>query len=209
MDDVAKKVAIGAIKEKLRSLVEEREAIERERMELDQRSRRIDVGIMDCRSAARLFGIEVEIPEELALIRSIMAQRNARIHGEPGLMVRPVGAGSLNRPPMINATPSRAQASTAPSVSFDQKSLFGASEPSVREIVLAYLRRAHLTGVKASTLREFVERVLKKQIHEKTVGMTLYRLSKGEPPLVRRDGQMWFYAGKLEDKGSTVSAAEP
>src|SRR5437763_14088722 len=117
MDDVAKRVAVTAIKEKLRSLVEERQAIERERMELDQRSRRIDVGIMDCRAAARLFGIELEIPEELALIRSIMAQRNARVHGEHGLTVRSVGSGSsLRRPPTRDAVPCDTSATAAPRV---------------------------------------------------------------------------------------------
>jgi hypothetical protein len=213
MDDQAKKVAVCAIKEKLHSLVDERNAIERQRLELDQRSRRIDIGIMDCRSAARLFGIELEIPEELALIRSIMAHRDARFHGGEMTVGRgqpPATAGRF----VYNGPPLAAPVPAGPIGPPDQKSLFGASEPSVREIVLAYLKRALPQGTKASTLREFVEKVLKKKIHEKTVGMTLYRLSKDKPALVRRDGQTWYYSSTSalpveEQKGSAVAAAEP
>src|SRR5437016_5094641 len=79
MDEAARKVAVLAIKEKLRQLLDDRQQIERQREELDARLRKNDYAIMDCRSAARLFDIEVEIPEELALMRSIMAQRRDRL----------------------------------------------------------------------------------------------------------------------------------
>lgn len=52
------------------------------------------------------------------------------------------------------------------------------------------LQRAGVSGAKAAPLREQFEKAYGEVIHEKTVGMTLYRLS--QDGLVRRDGHTWF-----------------
>jgi len=62
--------------------------------------------------------------------------------------------------------------------------------PTVREIVLAQLGAAGDAGVKAANIRKFIEETYSQTVHEKTVGMTLYRLSKDG--LARRDGRTWF-----------------
>jgi hypothetical protein len=67
-------------------------------------------------------------------------------------------------------------------------------EPSIRELILLYLKQAGAGGEKAAVLRRKVEIFLNRQIHYKTIGMSLYRLSKETPPIVRRDGQTWFLA---------------
>ena len=72
-------------------------------------------------------------------------------------------------------------------------SLLGDGQPSVREIALQQLKRAGVGGTKANAIREVVESILKKKVHDKTVGMTLYRLSQEDPPKVRREGQTWFF----------------
>lgn len=61
---------------------------------------------------------------------------------------------------------------------------------NVRGIVLAFLQntgRSH----RAPEIQEHVETVLCKRLHPKTVGMTLYRLSRAVPPKVLRKGRLW------------------
>jgi hypothetical protein len=65
------------------------------------------------------------------------------------------------------------------------------NRPSVREIALERLELASEEGLKAADLREFIETTYAGEIHEKTVGMTLYRLLKDG--LVRREGHKWFF----------------
>jgi hypothetical protein len=87
---------------------------------------------------------------------------------------------------------------------------------TIAEIALDLLSKAAGDGLKAAVIREHIETVLKRKIHEKSVGMTLYRLaSSGD---VSRSGHTWFIgdlaknakgeAGK-KDEGSNAEASEP
>jgi hypothetical protein len=67
-----------------------------------------------------------------------------------------------------------------------------ADRPTIKELVLGRLKAAGAVGSKARPIREFIEKVYSTELHEKTVGMTLYRLSLDG--LVRRKGQTWFIA---------------
>lgn len=62
---------------------------------------------------------------------------------------------------------------------------------SIRDLVLERLKSAAPRGLKASEIRGYIEALRETQLHEKTVGMTLYRLSLDR--LVRREGRIWFY----------------
>lgn len=62
--------------------------------------------------------------------------------------------------------------------------------PSIRQIVLDRLADAGEGGAKAIDIRKYIETTYSEEIHEKTVGMTLYRLLQDE--LVRRQGHTWF-----------------
>lgn len=63
--------------------------------------------------------------------------------------------------------------------------------PKIQDILLQRLQEAGETGSKAAPLRQYIEDTYTIEIHEKTVGMTLYRLlRKG---LVRREGHIWFF----------------
>lgn len=62
---------------------------------------------------------------------------------------------------------------------------------SVREIALNSLIEAGAGGTKAADIRAHIERLRGSTLHEKTVGMTLYRLSVDG--LARRKGHTWFY----------------
>lgn len=61
----------------------------------------------------------------------------------------------------------------------------------VRDIVLERLEAAGTEGTKAAPIREHVEAAVGQKIHEKTVGMTLYRLA--QDGLAKREGLKWFF----------------
>ncbi len=64
---------------------------------------------------------------------------------------------------------------------------------TVRELVLASLKAAAPGGRKAADIRREIELRRGTKLHDKTIGMTLYRLSQADPPHARRDGITWFY----------------
>lgn len=65
-----------------------------------------------------------------------------------------------------------------------------ASSMSIRDEVLERARLAYPAAVKATALRAELEKH-RGALHEKTIGMTLYRLSRDG--LVERDGRNWFF----------------
>jgi hypothetical protein len=65
------------------------------------------------------------------------------------------------------------------------------SRPTVAEIVLDRLKEAGDSGSKATPIRQYLRDRYQLEVHEKTVGMSLYRLLK--KGLVRRDGRIWFF----------------
>jgi hypothetical protein len=85
--------------------------------------------------------------------------------------------------------------SQAPSSGRGQPSPFAAAgERSIRQVVLDQLKSAGAKGVKAGPLRPVIEKIVGHKVHGKTMGMTLYRLSKNG--LAYRDGLIWYYAPK-------------
>ena len=62
---------------------------------------------------------------------------------------------------------------------------------TLRDVVIDRLKSAGEDGVKAAQIRDFYERTYGRVIHEKTVGMTLYRLQAER--IVRREGHIWFF----------------
>lgn len=66
-----------------------------------------------------------------------------------------------------------------------------AAMPRLSDIALDRLKAAGTEGSKAAPIQDFIERTYSTKIHEKTVGMTLYRLLKTGK--VRREGHLWFF----------------
>jgi hypothetical protein len=62
--------------------------------------------------------------------------------------------------------------------------------PPIRQIIYKQLHSTGKKGMRASELRGYIEENYAGAIHEKTVGMTLYRMMKDG--LVRREGHRWF-----------------
>jgi len=62
---------------------------------------------------------------------------------------------------------------------------------SVKEFVFEEAKQAYPNPVKASELRKKLEAERNETVHDKTVGMTLYRLSQDR--VLRREKHNWFY----------------
>jgi hypothetical protein len=71
---------------------------------------------------------------------------------------------------------------------------------TLRDVILERLKVAGSEGSKAAPIGEFYERTFGRIIHEKTVGMTLYRLQKDG--LVRHEGHTWFLAPPKAETGN-------
>lgn len=65
---------------------------------------------------------------------------------------------------------------------------------TVREFIRKEAENAFPSPVRASALRRKLKETYGLEVHEKTIGMTLYRMSQQDPPLMRREGrQDWFF----------------
>jgi hypothetical protein len=69
-------------------------------------------------------------------------------------------------------------------------------DATVRELVLARLQQSGSSGDKAADIRAHIEKVRGTTLHEKTVGMYLYRLS--QEGAARREGRTWFFVAPVE-----------
>lgn len=70
--------------------------------------------------------------------------------------------------------------------------------PKIKDFVADSLRKAGDHGIKAAEIRLLLQATHNIETHEKTVGMTLYRLSR--EGLARRDGITWFFVPPPAEK---------
>lgn len=196
MDDVTRKAAADAVVEKFQDLITQRTSAVGQRSEIERRIRNIDRGLFDCRAAGRLFGVDIELPDDVRpglIVRPNPARMPQSGSPAPQPLVKQDTFSFSARLPANNPSPAPTSATLVipkvPSTLLD-----AGSEPSVRELILHYLKLAGPNGEKAAVLRRRVETFLNRQIHYKTIGMSLYRLSKETPPLVCREGQIWALA---------------
>ncbi len=86
------------------------------------------------------------------------------------------------------------------------------SAPLVKEIVLRALEDSYPLPMRAADVKVAIEKEIGRTVHDKTPGMTLYRLSKDK--LVHREGRDWFFvpqegaATPEVTSGFTLSEAE-
>lgn len=170
--------AVAAIKAKAATLMARHEAISLQRHALFQELRQIDHALVDCQAAARLFDLDLPLPGDL------VGSAQKRASEQPqGLLRRRLGQASLFAEGSVAKAAVVTSAPPAPIT----------EEPTIRDLVASELQRAGAAGTRAGPLRSFVEKALGRQIHYKTIGMTLYRLSKDEPPQARREGVIWYF----------------
>lgn len=103
-------------------------------------------------------------------------------------------------------------ASDAVSASVSEVSSSGAaSVPPVKDIVINLLSDAYPSAMRTREIKAKIEQIIGRTIHEKTPGMTLYRLS--EEGKVRRQGRDWYLVPQdpsgLQDDLSDLLGEEP
>lgn len=159
---------------------------------LDQRGailmklRDLDRELSDCKAAARLFDLDIAFPDEDD--RTQIVRREAAEYEYRHRRMRERANEALHAP----ADPAQSIPIMPPRiVYYGGGPSVPAKRPPIRDIVAEQLQLASPEGRKAADLRAFIEKTYGDMIHEKTVGMTLYRLSK--EGLVHRDGHTWFF----------------
>jgi hypothetical protein len=65
------------------------------------------------------------------------------------------------------------------------------SHKSIKEEILEVAENVYPGPVRASSLQKYLEQKRGEELHDKTIGMTLYRLSK--KGLMKREGWDWFF----------------
>lgn len=77
----------------------------------------------------------------------------------------------------------------------------------IREIILEWARMAFPQPVRAAQLRRRLKERFSLEVHEKTVGMTLYRLSQRGS--MKRQGFDWYYVPESERGFSAENEQDP
>jgi hypothetical protein len=79
------------------------------------------------------------------------------------------------------------------------------SDKSIRDLTLAELQSASANGTTATAIRQRIEQTRGTELHFKTVGMTLYRLSKDG--LARREGRNWFFVPETKNPAGETAGS--
>lgn len=191
LNPFARQAAQEAIVAKRDKLLAERGELMEQRSEILARIRRAERELADCRAAARLFQLDIDFPEEDE--RAVSARREYDMIAEREERLRQISAHRLTERTReaTQKALGHALVAQATTIQAPLPAAAPAKRPPLREVLLDQLRQAGEGGAKAADLREYFERTYGVIIHEKTVGMTLYRLSKDM--LVHRDGHTWFF----------------
>jgi len=156
--------------------------------------RQIDRDLADARAAARFFNISIEFPDDelhadVEIIRRADGSIVRRKISPTGRLISQVTLGPTGIATEEVSAPEPSLGVPPP------------TRPPVKEIVLDQLKQAGGKGLKAAKIKEYIERVYGDDLHPKTVGMTLFRLS--QDGLVRRDRHTWFL---VETRNAGVAA---
>ncbi len=208
-DSDLQKAAAAKIFAQRDRLLRERSALRDEQVKLSVRDREIERELAECQAAAKFFDVVfdplendqeiIELRERIRMYRS--RAEDFRTRGSSG-----EASSWLRRAAEFEER--LRSLSDQKLAEFGQKSLVlasaevGADEPAparqakVKDAVLNRLREIAPNGERSLALRQYIERVNLLHVHEKTVGMTLYRLS--QEGIVHRKGQTWFYGPQAE-----------
>lgn len=74
-------------------------------------------------------------------------------------------------------------------------------QPKFKDLALALLEEVFPRGLKAAQVRAHIEHRLSRKFHEKTAGMTLYRLS--QEGLTKREGHTWYWVPRDQRKSES------
>ena len=165
--------------------------------------------IMNIRPALALFGFDITAPK---LWDSVKLELGPDRYREAFIQAKIDAEKQATEPPHTNedegssASDNKDDAddtSTDTDPSSSEEGIGSEEAPKIRELVIERLKISGDAGAKVGEIKAFIASQ-GIETHEKTAGMTLYRLSK--EGLVRRDGRTWVYVPPEEDKSTEKPA---
>lgn len=168
-DDAA---ILAGLEAKYASLVQRRERLERLRGNIDRDIRQVIAGLTHLSVTSRLFGGDLPMP--------------------PGATSMPLAEATARVRAALERAALRADQPVAPQPAPSQ------GQHKIKDLVLDRLKVASDRGTRAAEIRQFIAATYGMETHEKTVGMTLYRLLKRG--LARREGVTWFFVPPEAEK---------
>lgn len=196
---------LEGLRRKRRELWDEYRRLVIEADALDIRIRDIIFALTNLSMIAKEFGGDFPVPPIHGHYVSPASQRRAEaMRGRSSGIVTEGRADTPLPLRMSGAVPDPASFATMAAVAGAMGKLQQAvahkqgAHPKVKNIVLDELRKAGARGSKAAPIRQILISIYGIETHEKTVGMTLYRLSR--EGLARRDGVTWFFVPPQAEK---------
>jgi hypothetical protein len=171
----------------------ERARLIKHKEELEERLGALNASMMDCQVAMRVLGYDVS---QDGVWNKVSDEFGEDVRRALSLMPAP--------PPPLDEPPAAAPV-MVPAPDLPPKP----EAPKIRNLTIDRLKAAGDAGTKAAVIREFIEKTYNFQIHEKTVGMTLYRLSLDKR--ARREGHTWFFVpppAATENPGVSAPGSE-
>jgi hypothetical protein len=188
----ANKIAVDALQQRAIELIAERKNVRRRLLGDSIRDQQIDRDLNGCVAGARALESELTLPPNTFANPPIQAQLNAFVQSRNAIAAAAPQLG-----------PEFGLESGGPVDEGDEAEL-QPEMPRSADIIVDRLTVAGTDGSKAAEIRRFILNTYDADIHEKTVGMTLYRLQKDG--VVRRDGHVWFLGPPEVDEPAPVAA---
>jgi hypothetical protein len=186
------KQAVFAILARAHRLQEQNKVDEEAMREINQRLMSARTKINQGIAALSLFGIENKpggnIWDEVKEVLGAERYNAAIAAGK-----RPEGA-PVEEPPITNPDEEEDGEAGDEAASDDPNVLAEVASPKISDAIIELLESKWPEGVKVADVKSFLKATYNIDTHEKTPGMTLYRLSQQVPPLVKREKRVWFLA---------------
>ena len=168
---------------KFRELYAARAEDMRQRKELDARIANASSAISKLSGVFALYGIDTSKQGWSSAVREIVGDETFESALSQGL---PVSRQVVTVTPAVENDPGDDHR--------DDK-----SDGTVREIAIERLKAAGESGTTARAIQDYIESARSIKLHYKTVGMTLYRLSR--EGVARREGRNWFFVSETKNPG--------
>ena len=206
-------------------IADERKVVEEEKRVYDEKSKEAQAKILDLnlkngKLVAAVSVFELEKPEEgniwdaVRLAIGTERYNQALVDAKRPQGIKAIEDKSSNAEGAPEQTEVEVRSSTTEAIRKEAEGgvTIPNSEPDalrVADVVLDLLRSKSPDGARMAEVKAYLETRGITGIHEKTPGMTLYRLSQEDPPRVFRDGRTWFLASPSKGGKGNPGAVTP
>jgi hypothetical protein len=207
------RAALVSILSRYISLWDQQARDEKTKEEVEERLKINSLQRKNCNAALTLYGYPVDEDKVFDRLKVDLGPQDwnrAFVLARPKVVdISPSASNEKEKPAdgEAGAPETTAHPSSPETINSDSRAAAKPLEPPIiKDVILERLKEAGEAGAKASSIREFIETTYSVKIHEKTVGMSLYRLQKAEK--VRRNGLIWFLSTPKAD-GENPGAGTP